>query len=453
MNAYGHRVAWTEGSLLEPQHFQQQERHFEHAMDARIRQAIAYCRGFSELSIDDALLEQGLVALTSARGVFADGTPFAFPGDVPPPLPCDAGIDCAGVEICLAVPLDIPAAPLIDLTGTPSGARYRAVDAEVADRNRGIAPEASPAVTTLQVGQLQVRLVPRDALTTAETGLPVARIRERLGNGALRLDEAFLPPMLDVHAGPALPATVNELLGLLTQRLCALGRPNTSVTGTGGMSDLLELLLIQTFGEYRLVLSHLLRTHPLHPETLFRALLGLLGRLGAMPGCENLALDASYRYDHDNPAAGFISLVAALRRALSLVIESPAVSLDFRDRGDRVQVCQTDPQLRLEKVVFVVSADVPGDSLRSHFPAQAKFGPVEKIVQLIDLQLPGACMTPLPTPPRHIPYYPNSVYFETDAHDPLWLATLSSAGMALSVVGDFPNLRVEVWGLRQGRIG
>jgi type VI secretion system protein ImpJ len=259
--------------------------------------------------------------------------------------------------------------------------------------------------------------------------------------------------MLDVHCNEGLKATVNELQGLLSQRLLALGRPNTSVTGTGGMSDLLELLLIQTLGEYRLLFAHLLQMHPLHPETLHRALIGLLGRLGATPGCETLAMDATYRYDHDEPAKGFIPLFAALRRAMSLVIESPAVSLDFRDRGDRIQVCQVDPLLRLEKIVFVVAANMPADALCGRFPAQAKFGPVEKIVQLIDLQLPGARMVPLPTPPRHVPYYPNSVYFEIDAQDPLWLDTMTSAGMALSVVGDFPNLRVEAWGLRQGRIG
>jgi type VI secretion system protein ImpJ len=453
MNLYKHRIAWTEGSLLEPQHFQQQERHFEHAMDARMRQTVANCRGFSSLTLDDALLEQGLVALTGGAGIFPDGTPFAFPADAPLPSPCDPGVDCVGEVICLAIPLDVSGAPLVDLSDAPAGARYRVAVAEVADRNRGIAPEASPPIAVLQVGLLQARLASRRAITTMEAALPVARIRERLGNGALRLDENFLPPLLDAHACASLPATINELLGLLTQRLLALGRPDTSASGTGGMSDLLELLLIQSLGEYRLLLGHLLHTRPLHPEALFRALLGLIGRLGATPGCETLALDATYRYDHDDPAAGFVPLVAALRRALSLVIEAPAVALDFRDRGDRIRVCATDPQLRLEKIVFVVAANAPAETLRTRFPAQAKFGPVEKIVQLIDLQLPGARMTAMPTPPRHVPYYPNSVYFEVDARDPLWPDTVSSAGMALSVVGDFPDLRIEAWGLRQGRIG
>ncbi|AJJ82578.1 ompA domain protein [Yersinia pestis Angola] len=30
---------------------------------------------------------------------------------------------------------------------------------------------------------------------------------------------------------------------------------------------------------------------------------------------------------------------------------------------------------------------------------------------------------------------------------------MSGSAIALSIVGDFPELRFEVWGLRQGRLG
>jgi type VI secretion system protein ImpJ len=129
------------------------------------------------------------------------------------------------------------------------------------------------------------------------------------------------------------------------------------------------------------------------------------------------------------------------------------VALDFRDRGDHIQVCLNDPLLRLEKIIFVISANCPSEALRTYFPAQAKFGPVEKIIQLIDLQLPGARMMAMPVPSRHIPYYPNSVYFEVCPTDPLWTETLSGSAMALSIVGDFPGFKMEAWGLREGRIG
>ena len=91
--------------------------------------------------------------------------------------------------------------------------------------------------------------------------------------------------------------------------------------------------------------------------------------------------------------------------------------------------------------------------MRSYFPAQTKLAPVEKIVQLIDLQLPGVRITPMSSPPRHIPYYPNSVYFEVDNADPMYRDMLSGSAAALSIVGDFPGLRFEAWGLRQGRVG
>lgn len=450
MHLSTHRVAWTEGILLEPQHFQQQERHFEYLTNACMRSLQAHCWGFSQLKLDDTLLEQGLVGLQSASGLFADGTPFSLPFHAPLPLPYAPEADCIGEEICLVIPLDIWGNSTIDIAADTANARFHAALAEVPDRNYGISPEATLQIATLQLGQLQTRLMRKSDASSGATVLPVARIRERLSNGALQLDHLLLPPLLDVHGYGWLVNATKEFIGLFVQRLRALEQLSRS--DTGGLSYLLELLVMQTLGEYRLALQHSLNVHPLHPERLFQQLLGLLGRLSTIPGGAQLVgADKEFPYRHDDLSASFQPLISTLRKALSLIIESPSVALDFRNRDDNIQVCLNDPLLRLDKIIFVVSANCPSEALRNYFPAQTKFGPVEKIVRLIELQLPGAKMTAVPTAPRHIPYYPNSVYFEVAASDAMWPETLSGSAMALSVVGDFPGLRMEVWGLREGR--
>jgi type VI secretion system protein ImpJ len=282
--------------------------------------------------------------------------------------------------------------------------------------------------------------------------LPVALIKERTRDGRLILDDNFLPPMLDFRATGWLENATTELLGLIVQRLEAVYRPDVPLS-MGGLSELLELLLLQTLSEYNLKLSHLVTQRHVHPECLFQLLLGLLGRLSTIPGGEKPWARQDLFYAHHEPHNGYFSLFAALRRALSLVIEAPAVALPFVERGDNIYLCQNDAQLRLEKLIFTVNAKLPADTIRTYFPAQTKLGPVEKIVQLIDLQLPGARMMPMASPPRHIPYYPNSVYFEVDHSDPIYQEMMSGTAIALSIVGDFPELRFEAWGLRQGRVG
>lgn len=446
------RVAWVEGMLMEPQHFQQQERYFEHFTDMRIRSTDALAWGFRQIHLDSGLLDQGKIALTRARGVFPDGTPFDLGSDDPLPLPFDPGPDCQGQIICLSVLMDMPGNTFIDLSQSKGQSRFSVINADVRDRNAGLASEGTPQMATLQLGDLRTQLNIRSAISDAESLLPVARITERTRDGRLILDDKFLPPMLDFRACGWLKSAVTELLGLMVQRLESVYRPDVPLT-TGGLTELLELLLLQTLSEYHLRLAHLLAQPQIHPERLFFTLLGLLGRLSIIPGKENTSLHQDFHYSHNEPQNAYFSLFAALRRALSLVIEAPAIALPFIERGDNIYLYQNDPQLRLEKLVFIVSAELPGDTMRSYFPAQTKLAPVEKIVQLIDLQLPGVRITPMSSPPRHIPYYPNSVYFEVDNADPMYRDMLAGSAAALSIVGDFPGLRFEAWGLRQGRVG
>ena len=66
--------------------------------------------------------------------------------------------------------------------------------------------------------------------------------------------------------------------------------------------------------------------------------------------------------------------------------------------------------------VFVLAAraDLPAEELRRRFPNQLKIGPVEKIGDLVNLQLPGMPVLAVPVAPRQIPYHAGFVYFELD---------------------------------------
>lgn len=444
------RVVWTEGMLMEPQHFQQQERYFEALIDDRVQSVNALFWGFTHLELDQGLLEQGKIVIKSAKGVFPDGTPFHMPYTHPLPLPFEPGDNCQGKMICLSVMMDISGNPHIDLTDHQVGSRFVAVDADIPDRNMGITAEGTPQLITLQLGQLQSRLTFQSAVNSAESALPICFIQERTKNGHILLGDNFLPPMLDFRAIGWIESMTNELLGIVSQRLESMYRPDVQMS-LGGLTELFELLLLQTLSEYKVKLSHLVHLPHVHPERLFYILLEMLGRLSFIPGGEQFWKRDDLHYTHEQPHSGYLPLFAALRRALSLVIEAPAIALSFVDQGNGIYVCQNDKQLRIEKLVFAVSADMPSDKLRINFPAQTKLGPVDKIAKLIDLQLPGARLIPLVTPPRHIPYYPNSIYFEVDTTSDIYQEMMSDVAMVLSVVGQFSKLRFDVWGLRESR--
>ena len=87
--------------------------------------------------------------------------------------------------------------------------------------------------------------------------------------------------------------------------------------------------------------------------------------------------------------------------------------------------------------------------LRRRFPAQLKIGPVEKIRDLVTLQLPGIPVRALPVAPRQIPYHADYVYFELDRTSDYWSNLKDSGGFAIHVGGDIHGLDLQLWAIRK----
>lgn len=445
------RVIWTDGLLVEAQHFQQQERYIEHQVNSRLAQVTNLGWGFSELEVDQDLLQQGLLALVRARGVFSDGTPFSIPTCDAVPEPLNISDAPIGSRFCLATVRGDLGGSVVGFGEAEAGARYKVVEADIQDACAGLDPEGSPQRVRMQVGQLRSRLCREDHVAAVETAQPLARLVAKQGAKGAILDSEFIPAMLDVRAHPRLLAVCHEFQGLLQHRLSSSAGQRLLASG-GGLADLIEMLATQAVSEYRMRLDHLEAYDPLHPATLYLELTGLLGRLSILPNVEPMLAAQTWRYQHENLQACFTALATALRRALAMIIESPVIPLRFEDRGDQVYLCLNDPQWKLQKMVFAFTSAMPGENLRRMLPTQVKFGPVEQINKLVDLQLPGARLVPLTAVPRNLPFYAQSVYFEVESVDPYWNETTRGAAMALRVVGDFPQLKFEAWGLREGKV-
>jgi type VI secretion system protein ImpJ len=444
-------VAWSDGMLIETQHFQQLERHLSHQTALRLGQTSNHGWGFTLLDVDEDGLGLGRLGLRRARGVFQDGTAFSLPSDDALPEPLDTELAQAGDIACLAVQAAGSGGPEMAFGDTPVSARYRAAATEVPNLTVGLDAPGTPQQLTIETGQLATRLCWRSQLRTSEVALPIARISGRSASRTAQLDPRFIPPLLDTRAHGALNALIDELQSALRVRLAHTSGQRVLSAG-GGIADLIELLLRQATAEYRMRLAHLDAFDPLPPAMLYHELVGLLGRLSVLPGVDEELAEREFAYRHDDLQSSFDPLAATLRRALARVIETPVLPLRFEDRGDQVHICVIDKQWNLKKIVFAVSAAMPADKLRQLLPQQTKLGAVEQIQKLVDLQLPGARLLHVPNPPRQIPYYAQSTYFEVESSDPFWAQTLAGSAMALRIVGDFPELRFEAWGLRDGKV-
>lgn len=263
------------------------------------------------------------------------------------------------------------------------------------------------------------------------------------------LDEAYIPPILFCGASALLAGFVAQLQGLLHHRAEALaGRVSRSATR--GAAEIADYLLLQVCNRYEPLMTHLAAAAgQIHPESLYRSLLSLAGELSTFTESRKRP-PVFPPYRHDDLNATFRPVIAFLRQALSAVLEQNAVPIPLQERRHGIRVGPiADRTLVTDATwVLVVKAQVPPETLRRNFPNQAKIGPVEQIVDLINVALPGIAVSALPVVPRQLPYYAGRSYFELDRSGPYWAALAKSGGIAIFVSGDIPGLEIECWAIR-----
>ncbi len=440
------KVLWSEGLFLRPQHFQQQERYLENLVERRTKAIGAYGWGFETLEIDDNAAAIGSIALRQASGVLPDGTVFAIPSDDAPPAPLAIRIDHPrDTLVYLAVVAERPGMPsaTLDEKDRLAALRYGSAVADVVDINQGF-PDPAP----MQLGELRLQLVPASELSGAFCAMPVARIVERRADGQVLLDRQFIGPSLSVNDCGLLRGYLGELRGLLSQRVDALAA-RMSQPGRGGVAEIADFLLLQTVNRASALFEHLANVPRLHPERFYAQCVQLAGDLSAFGPDRKLSRPFPV-YDHDDHGVSFKPVMAQLRLALSMVLEQSATPIELHDRkyGVRVAVIADKGLLTSASFVLAVGAQMPAETLRQRFPGQLKVGPVEKIRDLVNLQLPGIGLRALPVAPRQIPYHAGFNYFELDTRHELWALLKNSGGLAMHLAGEFPGLEMEFWAVR-----
>ena len=440
--SWNNRVVWSEGMFLRPQHFQQHDRYLETLVDGRCRSLLAGGWGFSELKLDDALLTQGKLAIVSARGVLPDGTPFNIPADDPAPAPLNVEESLRDGIVYLGLPLKrVGTRDTVEEGEALGGARYVSQVQEVRDDNAAFESRA-PVALGSQAFRL---LTERDGLGEY-AAVGVARVREARGPGPE--PGRGLPAAGTRHCRRAAPGVLRQ--GAAGPAPPARRSPRRAGGGLQrrGASEIADFLLLQLVNRAEALTGHLSRVRPLHPQELYRELVALAGEFCTFTASQRRPEEYPV-YNHDDLAASFAPVMLALRQALATVIDAKAIAIPIVEAyGVHVAMLSDRSLIDNASFVLVVRADVPGESLRGHFPQQAKVGSVEHIRDLVNLQLPGIGLLPMPVAPRQIPYHAGSTYFELDRGSAHWKQLTHSGGFAFHIAGQFPGLNLAFWAIR-----
>lgn len=439
------KVVWSEGMFLNPQHFQQQERYFEHLIEGKCAAYGAYGWGVQEFEIDQQLLKLGKISVLHGQGVFPDGTAFDFPAvDSPPPV-LSVPENTHDTIVYLAVPVRrAGAVDVISGDNSQGLARYFSNKQDVRDVSSD-----SGDMVSVDVGKLHLRLLLASDDLSGYACVGLIRISESREDKNVLLDDKYIASCLDCNRSPRLSGFLSELSGLLHHRAESIAGRLADVN-RGGTAEVADYMMLQLLNRLEPGVKHLSTMKGLHPQTLFAETIQMAGELSTFVA-KNKRPPEFPVYLHDDLQASFTPLFEGLRGSLSAVYEQSAISMSLVEKKYGIRVAEIADRNLIGSAVFILSAraDMPEEALRANLPAQIKVGPVERIRQLVNAAIPGIGLKPLPVAPRQIPYHSEFAYFQLDPSSEFWNDLKQSGGFAIHVGGDFPGLVLEFWAIRQ----
>ncbi|BCH19789.1 type VI secretion system baseplate subunit TssK [Mesorhizobium sp. L-2-11] len=442
--SWDNKVVWSEGLFLRPQHFQQNDRYIEKLVRSRTVVLHGYGWGITQLRLNRELLGLGKIAIETACGVLPDGTPFSIPDDADQPTPYGVPGHLRDSLIHLAVSLYQPGAVETDARAeidVPT--RFEVAVQDLVDTNAGERGGAS-----IEVARLRFQLLPDAANRAGFACLPIARLLEVRADGQIVLDENYIPPTPDCASSPVLLNYVTEITGLLHHRGEALAA-RVSQSGTHGVAEIADFLLLQAINRYEPYFDYLSKVASVNPVGLYGLTVQLAGELATFSRAEKRPPSFA-GYKHDALSHTFAPVMSSIRSSLSTVLERTAIPLPLQEYKYGVHLAEVLDRSLFTTASFVIAvrADVETERLQREFPTQIKIGPAEKIKELVNVALQGISINRLPVAPRQIPFHVGVTYFEIDQQSRLWKDMPHSAGLALHVAGDFPNLDMALWAIR-----
>jgi type VI secretion system protein ImpJ len=440
-----HKVIWREGMLLRPQHFQHNDRYYDHQMKTRTQLLGRYMWGFLELHIEQEALKDGKLIVSRASGILPDGSLFNLQ-DRDQPLAVQVPPNVGKTSVYLALPL---------VTGNHIEARedkdkdvlarYTMFEQEISNSNAGEGIESQ-----VQCGRPDFRLLLGEQQSDEVfVTLKVAEVVDCSLDGGVQLNTNYAPTVIHAQVSSYLTAKLVEVSRLVDTRSAALAA-RLSTNGKAGGSEVGDFMLMQMMNRTQLILVHYLHLQHVHPEELYRMLLSLVGEMSTFAS-SNRRPPLTLQYQHNDLSHSFDALLNVCRELMGMVFEQHATLLELKAHGFGVQVAIVADHQHFDSSTFVLvaGAHCTAEELRNRLPSQLKIGTVETIRNLVNLHLPGFKIRALPVAPRQLAYDTSKAYFTLDLEAAELAQLKKSGGFALHVSSEIAALGLDFWAIKK----
>ncbi|MDD5053559.1 MAG: type VI secretion system baseplate subunit TssK [Sulfuricurvum sp.] len=440
------KVVWREGLFIRPQHFQQNDRHFEYELRTRTNESGSNRWGLYDLNIDTQFLNSGKFVLNRAYGIMPDGTLFDI--DIKQyNLILDINTKDSGKTIYLALPLCMHYTD--DVSFEEDNIKATRM---IARRERDV-PNTNVGESTsveLLLAQPNFRLLRDEELNEGYDVIAIARVGSVSASGTASLDENFIPTYLHLHRCHYLLAQLKELMSILNFRMLKLSEKLSDVTIQ--VAELGDYLLLQLLNRFHSRFYFFLTQEKIHPDMLFLELSSLAAELAVFMK-KDRHLEKEYIYDHIKQKESFIVLLVELKNMLSMVLEQNSFKLIIEQRKYGIYVAKVEDKTLIDNGSFViaVTADMATEKLKKLLLDNLKLGTIETIRDLVNYHLAGFKIKPLPAAPRQIPYRVNHIYFKIELSSEDKRTLQSSGGIAFYLAGEVEGIDYDLWAIRSNK--
>lgn len=384
-------LQWSEGMMLSPQHFQQNDIYWQQQLRHLMAQLQPYYWGVIDIAIDEALLREGKMRVDRLQCVMPDGLVIQHEAATQDEV---LYIDIADRdELKEQKPVRIHVAVPVRAEGAASQSsaiqRYASVagDLEV-DENTG--------ESRIQVCRLRPRmtLFAGDNVPAKYISMPLLEVRRDIG-GMYELTE-YHPPLLRSGAADFLGKhSLHRGLVALTTQMREKARELAGTVEqqgaeTGGMS---QRFVLRHLASALPGLELLVQSQTAHPFDLYLALANVVGQMsGIAPEPVPMKL---VPYQHNNAAAGFfpaIRYIADIIKRLHVAYETLAF-----ERLSAAVFERTLPAAGRAEKLLVELRPRPGQTTESmvQWLRQARIGTTPLMPLLRQRRVPGAAVRQL----------------------------------------------------------
>lgn len=442
-----HRVVWSKGMFLTPQHFQAQDDFFEEHVHFRSIASSSVNWGLTAIAIDHESLANGVFTLRHCSGVLPDGLTFSIPdSDEPPPgrevaeffAPTEPELD-----VFLALPERRPRGKNVTIsTGArpEAGTRYVTETRMLLDETSGL--EEKP----VQLANKNFRLVFGGETLDGTSFIRIGQItRSPAGTYILRSD--FVAPAVSIDSSEFLLLMLRRLVELLAAKagsLSGLRRQKGRSLAEFGSGDMANFWLLNTVNTFLPQLKHLWLARKRHPEQLYVTMLGLAGALSTF------SFDEQSRnlpdYDHENLGRCFFELDQKIRILLETAIPSKCIVVPLSLTEKSIWSGQITDEQHFKKTQFFLSvgAQMGVDDIIKQIPKLMKMSPPNEIQRIVRNALPGITLRHTPVPPGAIPVKLERQYFALNQSGILWDGVVKSQQISLFVPEDIQKPEFEL---------